>query len=587
MITRDVSIDPRSRTERSRADRTKSGGVHYTPPELAAFMAAGALEALGDRAAVRILDPACGDGELLAAITEAAPAEWVLEIVGCDLDEEALTAAEERIGTLRRPQLTWTFEQCDFLAELAKTRRSKEALFSEVGVAALREPFDLVIANPPYVRTQVLGADEARRLAEGFGLSGRVDLYHAFAVAMTEALAAGGTLVLLCSNRFMTTRTGTSLRRYLESELDVQAVYDLGDSKLFGAAVLPAVIIAKRESAACSVTRMASVYETAGVKEGAVVASVLAALQEGHAGAVFTGGRSYEIRRGELRLDRTSGPWVLANGDDRWVDQVDSAAAMRFGEVGKIRVGIKTTADPVFIRSAWNEFGPKAPEDNLLLPLLTHHVAARWRTGEPTHRVLYPYDLSQEKRTPLDLTKFPRAESYLNDHRERLEGRRYVVEGGRHWWEIWVPQRPSHWAAPKLVFPDISDKPRFFLDRTGAVVNGDCYWVALTSERSETLGLLMMAVANSTLGTRYYDRVCGNKLYSGRRRYITQYVERFPLPDPETPEALKIVDLISSMVVGDVARRRPQRSRARSTNSSGAHSVSKRSLGKGIWSLRF
>jgi hypothetical protein len=138
------------------------------------------------------------------------------------------------------------------------------------------------------------------------------------------------------------------------------------------------------------------------------------------------------------------------------------------------------------------------------------------------------YDLGQAKRCPLDLTRWPRAQKYLSEHRRRLEGRKYVIAAGREWWEIWVPQRPSEWAMPKLVFPDISDVPRFFLDRSGAVVNGDCYWISLSSEANERLGLLMMAVANSSLGTRYYDQACGNKLYSGRRRYITQYVNGFP-----------------------------------------------------------
>lgn len=560
MSTRTVQSDPRSRTERARADRIKAGGVHYTPPELAAFMAAEALEVLGDREAVRILDPACGNAELLAAIVDSAPGSWSLEVVGCDLDEEALAAADTRFTEMSRPRMTWTFEKCDFLAEAARVRQSKEVLFAEPAPPALQAPFDLVIANPPYVRTQVLGADEARRLGDSFGLSGRVDLYHAFAVAMTEALGDSGCLVLLCSNRFMTTRTGSSLRAYFESELDLHAVYDLGDTKLFGAAVLPAVIAARRQSSggaqqstgSAQVARMTSVYESDSHSDGSEVMSVLAALRDGHVGGVVAGAKAYEVRRGELRLDqRGRRPWVLASGEDGWIARVDQATAMRFGEVGKIRVGIKTTADPVFISSAWDQLAEDAPEEELLLPLLTHHVAEKWRTGEPAHRVLYPYDLTKEKRTPLDLAEFPRATQYLNEHRERLEGRRYVVEGGRRWWEIWVPQRPSHWAAPKIVFPDISDKPRFFLDRTGAVVNGDCYWVALTSESSVRLGHLMMAVANSSLGTRYYDRVCGNKLYSGRRRYITQYVERFPIPDPETPEAAKIVDLVSSLVSGD------------------------------------
>ena len=52
---------------------------------------------------------------------------------------------------------------------------------------------------------------------------------------------------------------------------------------------------------------------------------------------------------------------------------------------------------------------------------------------------------------------------------------------------------------------------------------------------------LAAAVANSTFAESYYDRCFNNKLYSGRRRFITQYVEQFPLPDPETPIAKQII----------------------------------------------
>ena len=39
-----------------------------------------------------------------------------------------------------------------------------------------------------------------------------------------------------------------------------------------------------------------------------------------------------------------------------------------------------------------------------------------------------------------------------------------------------------------------------------------------------------MSVANSSFALRYYDLCCGNRLYSGRRRFITQYLEELPMP---------------------------------------------------------
>jgi hypothetical protein len=63
---------------------------------------------------------------------------------------------------------------------------------------------------------------------------------------MTAKLAEGGVLGLLCSNRFLTTKGGHSLRSVLLRHYEVAELWDLGDTKLFGAAVLPAVVVARR-----------------------------------------------------------------------------------------------------------------------------------------------------------------------------------------------------------------------------------------------------------------------------------------------------------------------------------------------------
>ena len=106
-----------------------------------------------------------------------------------------------------------------------------------------------MIANPPYVRTQVLGAAKSQGLARRFDLTGRVNLYHAFARAMANVLKPGGVFGLLTSNRFLTVASGASLRRFLRTEFSLKAIYDLGDTKLFSAAVLPVIVVGTKQRA--------------------------------------------------------------------------------------------------------------------------------------------------------------------------------------------------------------------------------------------------------------------------------------------------------------------------------------------------
>jgi hypothetical protein len=213
-------------------------------------------------------------------------------------------------------------------------------------------------------------------------------------------------------------------------------------------------------------------------------------------------------------------------------------------------VGIKTTADSVFIRNDWTTLPASLqPEDELLAPLLTHHIAEPWRITRPVRStVLYPYDRRGRTRRPVDLRAFPRAHAYLQSHRARLQDRKYLIESGRAWFEMWVAHVPSDWSLPKLVWPDISERPRFFLDTSGALVNGDCYWLRLRDGQNIETLYLIAGVANSTFATTYYDTMFHNKLYSGRRRFITQYVERFPLPQIGSAAARRIIDLVEQRV---------------------------------------
>lgn len=549
LFTLDIDETPVTGRHSSR----KSHGVHYTPSELARFVARRALAAVEKEDYV-VLDPACGDGELLLAVAVEAEKSGLPapHLVGVDRDEGAVALAKERLD--EAPAASVVVKAGDFLAMGMEQS------------GALPSTYDLVISNPPYVRTQVLGAARAQALGRQFGLAGRVDLYHAFVAAMTARLADGGVLGLLCSNRFLTTKGGQSLRSLLLRHYEVAELWDLGDTKLFDAAVLPAVVVARRVKVPSSdAGSFVRVYEDdASSDEAAEEGSVLDALEGDVEGNVQILGRRFTVERGQLLEPSTEQPWRLTSSSSaRWMGVVKTHSAGRFGDLGPIRVGIKTTADSVFIRPSWDDLPEDLrPEEALLHPLLTHRVAARWRangSAKGTRSVLYPHETRDGRRRTIDVSCFPRAAAYLELHRPRLEGREYVLKAGRAWYEIWVPQQPDAWAPPKLVWPDISDRPKFFLDRSGSIVNGDCYWLSCGDVHEDEIALAL-AVANSTFALQYYDLCCGNRLYAGRRRFMTQYLEDLPMPEA-SPAAIRDV---AAMVEQLRKQREPQGAEARS-----------------------
>ena len=214
----------------------------------------------------------------------------------------------------------------------------------------------------------------------------------------------------------------------------------------------------------------------------------------------------------------------------------------------KVRVGIKTTADKVFISDEWDKLETDKPEDVLLKDLISQENIGRWATtAKATLKILYPHISVNGKKLTVDIEQFPKAKKYFEKFEEKLKDRKYLIDAGRKWYEIWVPHNPDFWNLPKLVFPDISLLPRFYFDEGGKLVNGNCYWIV--AERKEDIEklLLIQGISNSKLMTKYHDLVFNNKLYSGRRRYFTQYVEKYPLPDFDSPASKSIINLVKEL----------------------------------------
>jgi hypothetical protein len=390
-----------------------------------------------------------------------------------------------------------------------------------------------------------MGALNAQALAANFGLNGRVDLYHAFLLGMIEVLGDNGVAGIIVSNRFMTTKSGSSVRKVLREAVSLKHVWDLGDTKLFDAAVLPAVLLlTKSESQNKLDPGFTSIYETDSAAS-CRADDVIAALEE--SGTVsIEDGRCFEVTHGTLDLNSAvDGVWRVATEKaDAWLKTVEDHTWRTFGEIGSIRVGIKTCADKVFIRSDWDSLG-KHEQPELLRPLTTHHMGRRFKAdnAKAGRQVLYPHLINEGQREAADLACYPKSAAYLEKHRQTLEGRSYVLDAGRKWYEIWVPQDPDIWELPKLVFRDICETPTFWIDLDGSIVNGDCYWLSAKNSKDTDLLWLALAVANSSFIEAFYDHRFHNKLYAGRRRFITQYVECFPLPDPSSTEANKLATL--------------------------------------------
>ena len=146
-------------------------GQHFTPPAVADLLVDLVLRE-ADGPVTRVIDPACGQGALLAAVRRRLPDA---RLVGYDIDPDAIETA----------------------------RRSLPGAQLDVGDALVvaRGQFDLVIMNPPYVGEKGNKAlfDGVRALGEPWvgRCAPRMDYLYFFLHLGLDLLRPGGAMVAL------------------------------------------------------------------------------------------------------------------------------------------------------------------------------------------------------------------------------------------------------------------------------------------------------------------------------------------------------------------------------------------------------
>lgn len=533
---------------------TKKTGATFTPQNLADFLSKKIISYINCKEDLNILDPSCGKGELLLSLGNILNQKRLkFTLNGFDNNSSYLKIAKNRLEKFGNNKINLLHS--DFLEVIeTETEIISNNLFSKKQ-KRYNDFADIIIGNPPYVRTQILGSDQAQKLAKRFNLKGRVDLYYPFLMAMTASLKRGGLIGVITSNRYLTTKSGASIRKFLNENYDIVEVIDLGDTKLFDVAVLPAIFIGKKKTHKNNSQNkplFIKVYEERNnhyscFRRASNIYDILSTHKQGY---FTTKDKKYKKTHGKLKLLRSKeSNWLLlTNKESRWISNIEKNSPYVIGDFFKVRVGIKTNADKIFIRKNWEKLGNSKPEESLLKELITQDNVRRWKIIKDLNlKVLYPHYTEDNNKKVIDLKYYPKTNRYLTQFKNILEGRKYLIEAGRNWFEIWVPQNPALWKFPKLVFPDISIFPRFYFDNERNIVNGNCYWIVAEKKEDIEKLFLIQGIANSNLMTKYHDLIFTNKLYSGRRRYFSQYVEKYPLPHLDCQASKEIITLVKSL----------------------------------------
>lgn len=220
---------------RSPAERNRLGQF-ATPPGLALAIAEHATKlrtARGHRQPVRFLDPALGTGAFFEALRLAFPGKLIERAAGVELDPAFASVADRLWGDSGLEVI-----RGDFTALEPPDRR-----------------FNLILANPPYVRHHHLGLESKRSLSEAverrFGLrvNGLAGLYAYFLLLADAWLADGGLALWLVPSEFLDVNYGQALRDYLLGQVTLLRIHRFRPTDAqFGDALVTSAVVAFEKS---------------------------------------------------------------------------------------------------------------------------------------------------------------------------------------------------------------------------------------------------------------------------------------------------------------------------------------------------
>jgi predicted RNA methylase len=212
------------------AERNKMGQF-ATPPALALSLAR-YLQDLRGEGPIRFLDPAVGSGSFYAAVSQTFAPEHIAAATGVELDPRFSDIAMRLWGD-RGLRVV----QGDFTRQPLPNER-----------------FDLILANPPYVRHHHLPGAEKERLKARLALSLHLDmsglagLYCYFMLLCHDWMEDQGLALWLVPSEFMDVNYGTTLRRYLTERVTLLHIHRFcpTDAQFTEALVSSAVVVFRK-----------------------------------------------------------------------------------------------------------------------------------------------------------------------------------------------------------------------------------------------------------------------------------------------------------------------------------------------------
>ncbi|MCT4237807.1 N-6 DNA methylase [Elizabethkingia anophelis] len=499
----------------SPSDRIVNGAI-YTPAEIREYIVNQAFDREGDTLQnAKIADIACGcSGFLYTAARELSRRtgntyQYIFQnqIFGLDIQEYSVTRSELLLSLL-------ALSEGEDIREFHFNIHQGDTLVFNWGERYENfEGFQIIVGNPPYVRTKNL-EDSVKENLRNWAVcqTGNPDLYIPFFQIGYESLAPNGILGFITMNTFFKSLNGRALRNYFKENRATVRIIDFGTLQIFKSKSTYTCICFLENAEQNFVEYYKSVEKELPTNE------------------------NQYSRINYQNLNAKNG-WNLNNHEI--ISRLE-AIGKPFGEKYKTRHGIATLKNDIYI------FKPVAEDDDFFYLqngnrypiekgickdiLNSNKLSRDINFDSVKEKVLFPYDNEVKPKAleeELLREQFPNAYEYLQIKRNILSGR----DKGNGEYEKWFAfgrTQSLEKVTNKLFFPKFSDKtPKYLIsdDVDLLFYNGQ----AIIGHSEEEMQLIKKILESRLFW--YYIKTTSKPYSSAYYSLNGTYIKNFGIPD--------------------------------------------------------
>ena len=398
--------------------------------------------------------------------------------------------------------------------------------FDSAYMFGVKEGFDVVIGNPPYIQLQKNGGRLGKLYKDAdyttFVRTG--DIYQLFYERGCQLLAAGGHLCYITSNKWMRSGYGAKLRDYLCTQTQPECLLDLGPD-VFDAAVDTNVLLVRNTKA----------------KKPTFPAVSFRAKFNQHNDNIAQYLNDHAI---DMQLPNKDEPWTIIDATEYNLKHkmIDVGTPLKEWNVS-ILTGIKTGLNDAFVIDDETRQALIAADPNsttIIKPVLRGRDIQRYRAQWADLWLIDTHN-GYGDVPAINVADYPAVKNHLDGFSPQLEKRQ---DKGRTPYNLRNCAYHEEFFKPKIIWTDIAKHMRGTYDNTG-------YFLTNTAYLLPTNDLAVLGFLGSTLFDWYSRQTfqsLGDPWRGGGLRYIAQYMENVPMFDSNQPQSRKIADLVARIL---------------------------------------